>query len=114
MHLAFWKVNILLILESKYSQQLKLSKDTWWCFKGTVSRDFGTPVFSSNISAQTTDPYPKIFAQNGGEFDEVFEFQITDDAAGSWLSGVNGTTKAKASGFINIAEEVQNLVRLSL
>jgi hypothetical protein len=66
---------------------------------------------------QTSLPRPlqNIF-ENGGDFAEIFEFKIADDAAESWLSGVTGTTesklsvvidKSKLSGFFDTAESVK-------
>jgi hypothetical protein len=41
--------------------------------------------------------------KNGGEYAEIFEFQIANDAAKSGLSTVSSTTRSKLSGFIDTA-----------
>ncbi len=75
--------------------------------KEIVSRDFLTLFFFiiHLLLGHWFTPW-NIF-ENGGEFAEILEFQIADDAAELWFSWVTGTAESKLSGVIDTAESVK-------
>jgi hypothetical protein len=76
----------------------------FYTIKGTVSWDFWTPVFViKHLSLGLWFTPSNSFGKNS-QFAKIFEFQIADDIAESWLSGVNGTAESCLRGVIDTAK----------
>ena len=77
------------------------------CFKGTVSRDFWTPVFFIKHISLGLGFIPKNSFDKTSQFPKIFEFQIADDTAESCLRGVIDTAESKLGGVIDTAESMK-------